>query len=148
MKDIFEPQKIMEDILPERSICFVRIGFFLFISPVSGRNAVYIFEGAGKMELIWVAHRVSDIRDREGGKLQKLSGFGHPVGNEEFLRGFPHRIVKNLSEIAAVQTAESGDILHRDIILKILLDEGKRFFDIEIPHPVSRQSEGGRGRTR
>ena len=54
--------------------------------------------------------------------------------------------MKNLPEIAAVESARGRDILYRDIVLEILLNEREGLFDIKIPQAVSlAQLGGGRG---
>src|SRR5699024_8417160 len=108
-----------------------------------GRYAVDLFESPGKVELVGVAHRVSDIADGESGKLQQLAGLGHPVIDQKFLGGFTCGIPEDFAEIAAVQSAESRDIFNGYIILKVLFDKGKRLFNIKIPHTVSISRKDG-----
>ncbi len=53
--------------------------------------------------------------------------------------------MEDFPEIAPVQTAGSGHVLHGNIVLEILLDEGNRFLNIEIPQTVSLSHLGGGG---
>ncbi len=45
--------------------------------------------------------------------------------------------MKYLSEVASVQAAGSGDVLHGYVVLKILFDKGKGFLNVEIAKSVS-----------
>lgn len=95
------------------------------------------------MELVWIAYRVPHVRDGQGGHLQQLPGLGHAVGDEELLGRFPHCVVEDLSEVAPVQVAEGGDVLHRDVVLEVLLNKCHGLPDVEVPHPVPLALEGG-----
>ena len=75
------------------------------------------------MKLIRVPDGISDVSDRQGGEFQKLAGLGHAIGDQKFLGRFSDSIMKDFSEIAAVQPAECGDIFHRNIILEILFNK-------------------------
>lgn len=52
--------------MPSDIIPWMSEGTFLFvlISPFSGRNTVDIFEGTGKMQLIFISNGRTDIRNR------------------------------------------------------------------------------------
>ena len=84
------------------------------------------------MQRIRISHSISNISNGQCRQPQKLRGLRHPIGNQKFLRCFSYTFPKNLSEIAAVQTTEVSDTLHRDLILEILLDKGYGFFNIEV----------------
>ena len=45
--------------------------------------------------------------------------------------------MKYLSEVASVQAAGGGDILHGYVVLEILFDKGKGFFNVEIAKTAS-----------
>lgn len=51
--------------------------------------------------------------------------------------------MEDLTEIASVQAAGGRDILHGDIVLEVLLDEGNSLFDVEIAQAVSSADLGG-----
>lgn len=51
--------------------------------------------------------------------------------------------MKNFPKITAVETAESGDIFHGDVVLKILLDERDCLFDIKVTHSPSLEIGNG-----
>lgn len=51
--------------------------------------------------------------------------------------------MEDLAEIASVQAAGGRDILHGDIVLEVLLDEGNSLFDVEIAQAVSSADLGG-----
>lgn len=54
--------------------------------------------------------------------------------------------MEDLTEIASVQAAGGRDILHGDIVLEVLLDEGNSLFDVEIAQAVSSADlRGGSG---
>ena len=104
------------------------------------------FEGTGKMKLAWIAHGVAYISDGQLRQLQKFRGLGHAVINQKFLGAFAKGIPEYLSEIASVQTAESCDIFHRDIILKILFNIRDGLLNVKIAHPAAlKQSSAGGG---
>ena len=78
------------------------------------------------MQLARIAHGAADIADRKAGQLQKFRRFAHSVADQEFLRRLAYGVTEDLAEIAAVQVAEGRDVLHGDIVLEILLNEGQR----------------------
>ncbi len=53
--------------------------------------------------------------------------------------------MKYLSEITSVQAADRGDLFHSNRILKILLDVGEGFLDIEIPECAALAETHGAG---
>ena len=85
------------------------------------------------MKLIVISDGFADIADGQVGQLQKLCGLCHAVIQEKILRGPAHGILEDLTEIASVQSAVVCDVLHRDVILKILLDISQGFMDVKIP---------------
>ena len=89
------------------------------------------------MKLVWITHRVSDIRNGQFGQLQQFSGLGHAVRDQKRLWRFSCSLMKYFPEIASVQAAGGGDILHGYVILEILFDKGKSFLNIEIAKTVS-----------
>ncbi len=122
-----------------------RLPAAVFIPPLPWGDTVYIFKGSGKVQLVGVAHGISYVSHGQFRELQKFRRFGHAVGDKEFLGGFSHVLMEDFSEIASVQAAGGGDILHGDIVLKVLLNEGKRFFNVKIPQ-ASCLFRPGRGR--
>ena len=95
----------------------------ILISPVFRRNSVKVLECSGKMQLVCVAYSTSYIFNGKLRQLQKLPRLCHAVGQKKVLGRFADSIVEDLSEIAAVQAAESGNILYSNIILKILFNK-------------------------
>ena len=79
-------------------------------------DAIHIFERTRKVELIGIADHGTDGADRQ-------AAFGHAVVQQEPLRAFAHGISEHLTEIAAVQSAEGGDILDGNIFAVMLLYE-------------------------
>ena len=105
---------------------------------------MYIFESAGEMQLVGVAHLRRDFPDGLFGFLEQLGGASHAVVQQIFLRAFAHRIPENFAEIAAVQPADSGDVLDGNIILVVLVDEAQRLPHVEIPQPpLAKIAPGG-----
>lgn len=84
---------------------------------LSGGDPVYIFESAGEMQLVGVAHLRRDFPNGLFGFLEQLGGASHAVVQQIFLRALAHRIPENFAEIAAVQPADSGDVLDGNIVL-------------------------------
>ena len=115
----------------------------MLIAPLSWRDPIHILKRSGKMQLVRIAHCISGIRDGQVGEPQQLGGLGHAVGDQEILGRLSHIFVEDLTEIASVQAAGGCDILHGDIVLEVLLNEGNRFFDIEIAQAVSSADPGG-----
>ena len=75
------------------------------------------------MELIGVAYRIAHIGNGKFCEFEKFRSFCHTIRHEKLLGGFPHILMKNLSEITAVKITESSDILHGYIILEVLLNK-------------------------
>lgn len=75
------------------------------------------------MQWIRVADCVRNVLNRELGQFQKLCSLDHAVLNEEFLWSLTECLTEDCSEVAAVEPALCGDILHRNIILKVLFDK-------------------------
>ena len=98
------------------------------------------------MELIFISYRGADIRDGQGSQLQQFRGFYHTVVYQEFLRGFSHGLMENLSKIAAVDSAHGCNVFNGYVILKILLDIADSLFDIKITHFAAAYGSGGSGR--
>ena len=78
-------------------------------------NAIHIFERAGKVKLIGIADHGADGADGQAAFGQQLCRPCHAVVQQESLRAFAHGIPEHLAEIAAVQSAEGGDILDGNI---------------------------------
>ena len=96
------------------------------------------------MKLIEVAHSAADIPHGQLSQLQKLRGLGHAVADQKLLGTLSQGIPENLSEVASVQIAESCNIFHGNIILKILLNKGDSLLYIKIPYlPGLYQTLGG-----
>ena len=94
--------------------------------------------------MVRIADCISNISHRQARELQEFGCLCHAVVYEKFLRGFPHTFMKNFSEVAAVQPNGSGNILHGNIILKILFNKGKCLFDIKIAQTAA-PADLGRG---
>ena len=89
-------------------------------------DAIYVFERTGKVKLIGIADHGADGADGADGKAafsQQLCRPCHAVVQQEPLWAFAHGISEHLAEIAAVQSAEGGDILDGNIFAVMLLDE-------------------------
>ena len=86
------------------------------------------------MERIFVPYGAADITYRESRQLQKLSRFCHAVADQKLLRGAAGTGAENSSQITSVNTAHSGNIFDRNIILEVLFNKINRFFDILITH--------------
>ena len=84
------------------------------------------------MQRVGIADRVCNVLDRELGQLQKLSCLDHAVMDQEFLRCLAECLPEDCPEVATVESTLGGNILHRDIILKVLLDKCKSFPNIKI----------------
>ena len=118
----------------------------MLIAPLSWRDPIHILKRSGKMQLVRVAYCISGIRDGQVGEPQQFGGFGHAVGDQEILGRLSHIFMEDLAEIASVQAAGGRDILHGDIVLEVLLDEGNSLFDVEITQAVSSADlRGGSG---
>ena len=89
-------------------------------------DAIYIFESAGKVKLIGIADHGADGADGADGQAafgQQLCRPCHAVVQQEPLWAFAHGIPEHLAEIAAVQSAEGGDVLDGNIFAVMLLYE-------------------------
>ena len=84
------------------------------------------------MQRIAVANGICDILDGKLGHLQKLCRLDHPVVDEEFLGCLTQCLTENSAEVTTVKAALCGNVLYRDIVLKVLLDERQRLSHIEI----------------
>lgn len=71
-----------------------------------------MLKGTGKVKLVRIAHRVSDVRNRQGRHLQKFPRLGHAVGDQKLLGRYPYGVPEDLSKVAPVQITESGNVLH------------------------------------
>ena len=78
----------------------------------SGRNAVYILEGAGKMQLVGIADLGCDLPDGHPRFFKQLGCTGHAVVQQICLRAFSYRIPKYLAEVASVESADGGNLLN------------------------------------
>ena len=95
-----------------------------------------VLEGPREVQLIVVADKGRDLADGQPRLLQQLGGAGHPVVQQVGLGAFAHRPAEHLAEIAAVEAADLGDLLDRDIALEVLLDEGQRLLDVKVAQAV------------
>ena len=91
-------------------------------------DAIYIFERTGKVKLIGIADHGADGADGQAAFGQQLCRPCHAVVQQEPLWAFAHGIPEHLAEIAAVQSAEGGDILDGNIFAVMLLYEGQSLF--------------------
>ena len=134
-------------ILPSYGICPLIMGPALFFVPVfgvdqvggavlPGGNAVDVFEGSGKVQLVVVADLGGNLADGQAGLLQQLGGPGHPVVQQVGLGAFAYGIPEHLAEVTAVQPADRRNLLDGDVTLVVLLDEGEGFLDVKIPDPA------------
>ena len=96
-------------------------------------DAIYIFERTGKVELIGIADHGADGADGQAAFGQQLCRPCHAVVQQKPLRAFAHGIPEHFAEIAAVQSAEGGDVLDGNIFAVMLFDERQCFFHIKIP---------------
>ncbi len=103
----------------------------MLIAPLSWRDPIHILKRSGKMQLVRIAHCISGIRNGQVSEPQQFGGLGHAVGDQEILGRLSHIFMEDLAEIASVQAAGGRDILHGDIVLEVLLDEGNSLFDVE-----------------
>ena len=88
------------------------------------------------MQLVCVADHPRDLPDGQAGLFEQLGGPHHPVVQKIGLGAFAHGVPEHLAEIAAVEPADLGDLLDGDVPLVVLVDEGQRLPDVEIPEPV------------
>ena len=88
-------------------------------------DAIYVFERTGKVELIGIADHGADGADGKAAFGQQLCCPCHAVVQQEPLWAFAHGISEHLAEIAAVQSAEGGDVLDGNIFAVMLLYEGQ-----------------------
>ena len=109
-------------------------------------DAIYIFERTGKVKLIGIADHGADGADGQAAFGQQLCRPCHAVVQQEPLWAFAHGISEHLAEIAAVQSAEGGDILDGNIFAVMLLYEGQSLLHIEVPQAAGTLClMGGRG---
>ena len=85
------------------------------------------------MHLVGIPHCQPNIPDRKAGQLQQLRRFEHAVIQQEFLWRFPQCFLENFSEISAVQSADTGNIFNRDLILKVVFNVGQCLVNVEFP---------------
>ena len=94
------------------------------------------FEGSGKMELVGITHSIADVVYTSS--VSFSSSAGHAVADKKFLRTLTHCVAEDFAEVAAVQIAESGNVLHRYVVLEVLFNEGCGLTDIKVlGRPVS-----------
>ena len=105
----------------------------VLIPPFSGGNAVVVLECSGKVHLVGIPHCQPNIPDRKTGQLQQLRRFEHAVIQQEFLWRFPQCFLENFAEISAVQSADTGNIFNRDLILKVVFNVGQCLVNVEFP---------------
>ena len=100
----------------------------MFCTIVPWADAIYIFERTGKVKLIGIADHGADGADGKAAFGQQLCRLCHAVVQQEPLWAFAHGIPEHLAKIAAVQSAEGGDILDGNIFAVMLLYEGQSLF--------------------
>ena len=106
-------------------------------------DAIYIFERTGKVKLIGIADHGADGK---AAFSQQLCRPCHAVVQQEPLWAFAHGISEHLAEIAAVQSADGGDILDGNIFAVMLLYERQSLLHIEVPQAAGTLClMGGRG---
>ena len=84
------------------------------------------------MELVGITNLKADLSDGQIGELEKLRSLGHSIADEKFLRRLSHGFPENLSKVAAVQVAASGQVGHCNFSHIIIFNKRKGFTDIEI----------------
>lgn len=57
----------------------------MLIPPLPRRDAIHVFEGARKVQLVWITDSVANVRDGQVCKLQELRRLCHAIGNQKFL---------------------------------------------------------------
>ena len=104
-------------------------------SVLAGGDPVGVFEGPGKMKLVFITHGTGHLPHGDAAALQELRCLRHAVLNQILLGRKAHGLLEELAKIAAVQTAGCGDLLHGHVSLVVLVDEAHGLLDIEIPQP-------------
>ena len=97
------------------------------------------------MELVGVAAGGGDVPDGGFGGLHQLRRLGQAQADEKFLGRAAHRIPEQLAEIAAVELAHIGDLLHGELPAVVLLHEGDGLLNVEILETGAPQLSPGRG---
>ena len=109
----------------------------MLLAPISWTSTDHIAEGAGEMQLIRVTDGCRDVFNGQLRALEELTRLCDAVVYEEFFRRFAHGTVKDLAEIASIESAEGGYIFHGDVFLIMLLDEIHGLTQIEIAHTLA-----------
>lgn len=113
------------------------ISWKILLAPLGRRYAKGLSEGPGETKLIRISYGFSHILDSHACELEKLGSLGHAVLEEQLLRTKTDMPLHKLAQVAAADAAESGDVFHRNIIVKILFNKVCGFFDIGIGQPFS-----------
>ena len=74
------------------------------------------------MKLVGIAASNGDLTDWDIAAAHQLRGFRQAYSNEELLGWTAHILLKQLTEIAAVQAAGIGHLLYSEIALIVLLN--------------------------
>lgn len=96
------------------------------------------------MQLVGVAYRAADLADGKVCGFQLFGSLGHAEMDQEFLGALGEGLLKDFSEIAAVQAAASGHIFHSDVLCIVLFNETDSFTHIKIPQPAFLKAFFGR----
>ena len=72
------------------------------------------------MQLIGIAHSRRNVLDGHLRAFQQLARLGHAIMNQKLLGSLAHGLMKYFAEIAAVEAAKVGDVLHGDVLLIML----------------------------
>ena len=97
------------------------------------------------MELVGVAAGGGDVPDGRLGGLHLLRRFGQPQADQELLGRTAHVLPEQLAEIAPVQLADVGDLLHGKLPAVVLLHKGDGLLDVEVLEPGAVELPPGGG---
>ena len=118
----------------------------VLLPPFPGRQAVPLFKGLGKMELVGVAAPAGNVPNGVASHTHLLCGLGQTQADDKLLGRTADDFLEQLTEITAVELAGIGNLLHSNAPLVILLDKGHRFLDVEVPEGAGLiLPPGGRG---
>ena len=85
------------------------------------------------MQGVGIADRIADIPNGKSGEFEQLRCFQHAIAQKKFLRRFSDCIFEDFPEIAAIQSADIGNIFYCNIVLEVMFDIVEGFVNIEIP---------------
>ena len=103
------------------------------------------FECPGEVELVGVPAPDRDLTDGGAGAAHHLCRLGQAHPDEKFLRRTAHVVLEQLAEIAAVEPAGVGHLLHSQVALIVLFHVVHRLLDVEVLElvPLGAQAGGG-----